>query len=161
MKRMLVVDFSAFLTYALAALPSLTGVPAHEWFGLALLAPVFVHCAQHVDRVARALPRCVREARLRNCGRLALDAALLVALSTVFVSGLGMSGAVLQAFGLYAEGYYTWSPLHAAAAKALLALLLVHMAVHAGSLYNLLKRRGVAKAAAHDDGGFDDERRSA
>ena len=147
---MLVVDFSAFLTYALAALPSLTGVPAHEWFGLALLAPVFVHCAQHVDRVARALPRCVREARLRNCGRLALDAALLVALSTVFVS-----------FGLYAEGYYTWSPLHAAAAKALLALLLVHMAVHAGSLYNLLKRRGVAKAAAHGNGGFDDERRSA
>ena len=155
---MLVVDFSAFLTYALAALPSLTGVPAHEWFGLALLAPVFVHCAQHVDRVARALPRCVREARLR---RLALDAALLVALSTVFVSGLGMSGAVLQTFGLYAEGYYTWSPLHAAAAKALLALLLVHMAVHAGSLYNLLKRRGVAKAAAHGNGGFDDERRSA
>lgn len=154
---MLVVDFSAFLTYALAALPSLTGVPAHEWFGLALLAPVFVHCAQHVDRVARALPRCVREARLRNCGRLALDAALLVALSTVFVSGLGMSGTVLQTFGLYAEGYYTWSPLHAAAAKALLALLLVHT----GSLYNLLKRRGVAKAAAHDDGGFDDERRSA
>ena len=101
MKRMLVVDFSAFLTYALAALPSLTGVPAHEWFGLALLAPVFVHCAQHVDRVARALPRCVREARLRNCGRLALDAALLVALSTVFVSGLGMSGTVLQTFGLY------------------------------------------------------------
>ena len=48
-----------------------------------------------------------------------------------------------------------------AAAKALLALLLVHMAVHAGSLYNLLKRRGVAKAAAHDDGGFDDEHRSA
>ena len=151
---MLVVDFSAFLAYALAALPSLTGVPAHEWFGLALLAPVFVHCAQHVDRVARALPRCARGARL------ALDAALLVALSTVFVSGLGMSGAVLQAFGLYAEGYYTWSPLHAAAAKALFALLLVHMAVHAGSLYNLLKRRGVAKAAAHDDGGFDDERRS-
>ena len=65
------------------------------------------------------------------------------------------------AFGLYAEGYYTWSPLHAAAAKALLALLLVHMAVHAGSLYNLLKRRGVAKAAAHGNGGFDDERRSA
>ena len=98
---------------------------------------------------------------MRNCGRLALDAALLVALSTVFVSGLGMSGTVLQTFGLYAEGYYTWSPLHAAAAKALLALLLVHMAVHTGSLYNLLKRRGVAKAAAHDDGGFDDERRSA
>ena len=133
---MLVVDFSAFLAYALAALPSLTGVTAHEWFGLALLAPVFVHCAQHVDRVA------------------------LVALSTVFVSGLGMSGAVLQAFGLYAEGYYTWSPLHAAAAKALFALLLVHMAVHAGSLYNMLKRRGVAKAAAHDYGVFDDERRS-
>ena len=38
---------------------------------------------------------------------------------------------VLRAFGLYAEGYYFWDPLHAVSAKVLLALLVVHVAVHA------------------------------
>ena len=41
-----------------------------------------------------------------------------------------VSGAVLPALGLYADGYYFWDPLHAIAAKALLALLLVHVVAH-------------------------------
>ncbi|MDO4289622.1 MAG: hypothetical protein Q4C41_00135 [Eggerthellaceae bacterium] len=41
-----------------------------------------------------------------------------------------VSGAVLPAFGLYATGYFFWNPLHAASAKVLLALLLIHVAVN-------------------------------
>ena len=50
--------------------------------------------------------------------------------ASVTVSGIMVSGAVLPALGLYADGYYFWDPLHAIAAKALLALLLVHVVVH-------------------------------
>lgn len=153
--------------YAAAATPALTGVPVHEWLGLALLAPVLVHCVLHADWVATTLacgPKGDRHLWVHfsvRAGHLALDAALLVAFMAVLVSGLGISGTVLQAFGLYVDGYYAWGPLHAIAAKALLALLLVHVAVHAESLYNLLKRRGAPKALAHDDGGMGDEHRSA
>ncbi|MEI3231991.1 MAG: DUF4405 domain-containing protein [Gordonibacter pamelaeae] len=47
------------------------------------------------------------------------------------VSGVLVSGAVLPALGYYAQGYYFWDPLHAVSAKVLLALLLVHVVVHA------------------------------
>lgn len=161
MKRTLIIDVAAFLVYAAAALPALTGVPVHEWLGLALLVPVLIHCVLHADWVAATLMQLGRGAGPAHVGRLALDAALLVAFMVVLVSGLGISGTVLQSFGLYVEGYYVWGPLHAIAAKVLLALLLVHVAVHAGSLYNLVKRRGAPKAPAHDDGGMGDEHRSA
>lgn len=75
---------------------------------------------------------------------------------TVTVSGLGVSGTVLHAFGLYVDGYFVWAPLHAIAAKVLLALLLVHVAVHAAPLYNRLKRGGAPRRAGRDDGGRDD-----
>lgn len=158
---MLAVDAAVFLVYAGAAVPALTGVPAHEWLGLALLVPVVVHCALHADWITAALARLGRGGGPAHAALLALDAALLASFMTVLVSGLGISGTALQALGLYADGYYVWGPLHAVAAKALLALLLVHVAVHAGTLYNLLKRRGAPKAPAHDDGGLSDEHRSA
>ena len=77
--------------------------------------------------------------RLR-AANLVVDAALFVVLALVTISGLGVSGAVLPAFGLYADGYYFWNPLHAAAAKALLALLIVHLAFHMKYVVVLLRR---------------------
>ena len=58
------------------------------------------------------------------------------------VSGLMVSGAVLPFFGLYAEGYYFWGPLHAVSAKLLLALLLVHVVAHWRWVASFLKKKG-------------------
>ncbi|MCI8306359.1 MAG: hypothetical protein HFJ69_07270, partial [Enterorhabdus sp.] len=38
------------------------------------------------------------------------------------------------------EGYYFWGPLHAASAKVLLALLVVHGALNIGTLRRLVQR---------------------
>ncbi len=51
-----------------------------------------------------------------------------------------VSGAVLQAFGLYAPGYYFWDPLHAVAAKVALTLLLVHVVVHARWIVRMVRK---------------------
>lgn len=161
MKRTLIVDAAALVVYAAASVPALTGIPVHEWLGLGLAVVFVVHCGLHADWFLDAIRSFARRSTAARRANLVLDAALLLAFATVTVSGLGVSGTVLQAFGLYAEGYYVWAPLHAVAAKVLLALLLVHVAVHAASLYNMLKRRGPAKRAGHDDGGLDDGRRSA
>ncbi len=79
--------------------------------------------------------------------RWALDALIAVALAVCAVSGVMVSGAVLPAFGLYAEGYFFWDPLHAASAKVLLALLLVHVAVHWRWLAGLFGKGKKRKAA--------------
>ena len=70
-----------------------------------------------------------------------LDVALVLSVVVVALSGLMESGAVLPTFGLYAEGYYFWGPLHATSAKVLLALLIVHGALNIGPVWRLMRHR--------------------
>ena len=155
-KKNLVVDVAALAVYLVAANPALTGVAVHEWLGIGVLVVFLVHCAMHAGAVGTAL-RDFGRIPWGAKGNLVLDALVLAAFMVVTVSGVLISGAVLPAFGLYAGGYYFWDPLHAISAKALLALLLVHVVVHWKWLYNFFKKR---KGAAHDrrddTGGTDD-----
>lgn len=116
-RRNLAIDAIALVVYLVVATPTITGIGLHEWLGLGVLAVFFAHAAAALARKPRA-------------GNLVVDVLVLVALAAVAVSGLMVSGAVLPAFGCYAEGYCFWDPLHAISAKVLLALLLVHAAAH-------------------------------
>ncbi len=128
-KRKLLFDATVLVFYLLAANPTVTGIPLHEWVGLGAVVVLVAHCASSVELLPSLLrPGAKRAVRV---GRVVLDAALLVAVALCAVSGIMVSGDVLPALGLYAEGYYFWDPLHAFAAKALLALILVHLAIHA------------------------------
>ena len=128
--RNLSIDVAALVVYLAAANPALTGVGVHEWLGLGVLVAFLAHVATHVDWVVEAVRGSFAHPSWTRTGNLVLDALIVVALMTAAVSGLMVSGSVLAAFGLYADGYYFWDPLHAVAAKALLALLLVHVAAH-------------------------------
>lgn len=141
--RILVVDVLALALYIVVSLPALTGVGPHEWLGLGVGLVLLVHGAQHADFVARLLSG---RRSLRAAGRVLLDAALVIAVVVVMLSGLMESGAVLLSFGLYAEGYYFWGPLHAASAKVLLALLVVHGALNIGALRRLIQRSRAGEA---------------
>ncbi len=129
-KKALAIDAAALATYLVAANPSLTGIGSHEWLGLGASAVLLAHAAAGADRIAAALRASSKNPSAAHAGNLVLDALIAVALSVCAVSGIMVSGAVPPTFGLYAEGYFFWDPLHAASAKALLALLLVHVAVH-------------------------------
>lgn len=129
-KRDIAIDLAALALYLIVANPALTGISIHEWLGLALLALFLVHASLHVDWAHEALKTAATRPTWVRTGNLALDVLIFVAFMVVVVSGLLISGAVLPAFGLYAQGYYFWDPLHAMSAKALLALLLVHVVVH-------------------------------
>lgn len=132
------MDAVALVVYAVSALPSLTGVPAHEWIGLIVSVVFIAHIAVHVDWAIRVL-RGLGGGKWAQAGKLALSALLLVAFVTCAVSGAMVSGTVLPAMGLYAPGYYFWDPLHAVSAKVLLALLLVHVVVHGKWIASALK----------------------
>lgn len=165
-RKSLAMDALALVLFAASLLPGLTGVAAHEWLSLVITAVFLSHIVVHVHvpkKTGRALlnngvasERKVSSevdsgsavsseilrgsfGRLRTAN-LVVDAMLFVVLGTVTVSGLGVSGAVLPAFGLCVDGYYFWNPLHAAAAKALLALLIVHLAFHMKYVVVLLRR---------------------
>ena len=89
--------------------------------------------------------------KLRRWPRLILLATGFISVAgsaaVMFTQGVSLTGAafliagnLMCMFGLFAPGYFIWNPLHAASAKILLALVLVHVASHAGKLVALVKK---------------------
>lgn len=120
-RRRLVFDVVVLAGYLLSANPAITGIPVHEWVGLGAFVLLAAHCA------ARGMWRGTGG---KGLGLTVLNVLVLLCAALCVVSGVMVSGTVLPALGLFADGYYFWDPLHAVAAKMLLALLLVHVAVH-------------------------------
>lgn len=139
-RKNLGIDALALGIYAVAANPAFTGIAVHEWAGLGLAVVFVAHAAAHADWAADAARSAWSEPSWARTGNLVLDALIVASFMVVTVSGLMVSGAVLQAFGLYAPGYYFWDPLHAVAAKVLLALLLVHVVVHARWIVRMVRK---------------------
>ena len=128
--RDLAVDAAVLAAYAAAANPALTGVGVHEWLGLGALLLLVVHTALHAGWVAETVRFARENPSAMRIGNLVVDTLAFVALAVCVVSGVMVSGDVLRAFGWYAQGYYFWDPLHAVSAKVLLALVVVHVALH-------------------------------
>lgn len=140
-KKNLIIDMIALAVYLVVANPALTGIGLHEWLSIGLFVVFVVHCIVHVDWVVDAMRAGLTNPSWAQTGNLILDLLTLIAFLVVMVSGIMISGAVLPAFGLFAQGYYFWDPLHAISAKALLALLLVHVVVH-GKWFLLFVKKG-------------------
>lgn len=142
-KKNLVIDIVAVVVYAVVANPVVTGIAFHEWVSIGLLLVFVVHVAAHFDWIIETMRTVFRAPSFNRVGNLVLDVGLAVVFMVCNVSGMLVSGVVLQAFGYYAQGYYFWDPLHAISAKILLALLLVHLVVHWKWLAGVFtKRRG-------------------
>ena len=130
--RRIVFDAVLLAAYALVDVPALTGVGAHEWLGVAVVAALRAHGARRGAAPVHGAAAA---------GRAVLNGLIVVALAACAVSGAMVSGAVLPALGLYARGYFFWDPLHAASAKVLLALLLVHLALNASAVVRAVRAR--------------------
>lgn len=148
-KRKVALDAVAAVFFAVAVLPQLTGIAAHEWLGIVALVALLAHLAARLDALA-GLCRAAARRSFLALARVVLDAALFIALAVCVVSGVFVSATVLSAFGLFAPGYFVWDPLHAASAKVLLALVLVHVASHAGKLTGFLKAQRFKRSTARD-----------
>ena len=153
MRKYLVIDIVALLVYLVVANPVFTGIGIHEWLGLGLFVVFLIHVVMHIDWVGATLrgkkntEAANENQSLARKGNLILDVLVLIVFAVVTVSGMGISGTVLPTFGLYVDGYYFWNPLHSISAKILLALLLLHIALHWKWIIAAVKTR---RDADHD-----------
>ena len=127
-KATFALDIAAAVLATVAVLPQITGIAAHEWLGLVALAAFLLHLAASLNALSSLL-KAARFGSALAMARIVLDAALFIAIAVCVVSGVLISATVLPMFGLFAPGYFIWNPLHAASAKVLLALVLVHVAM--------------------------------
>jgi hypothetical protein len=142
-----VIDIIATVIYIICANPLITGLAIHEWLSLGIVVIFIVHIAINGDTIVATIKRKATSgtAALLN---LLLDVALTVCFIVVTVSGILISNHILPTFGLYAQGYWIWMPIHAVSAKVLLALLIVHVAAHIKWILALLSRKKDGSLAA-------------
>lgn len=143
-RRMLIIaDVVMLILFIASIVPNITGVPVHEWVSLIATAVLVIHCAVHgiLGRAAKGRKRVMR---------IVLNVTIVAVLAICAVSGIMVSGTVLPAFGMFATGYYFWDPLHALSAKLLLALLLIHVALHARWIIAMMEKNHLSKGSAYD-----------
>ena len=136
-KKLALFDALMAACLLIALNPAITGFSFHEWFGLVTTLVIAMH-------VGIRLPELGRQARSLSkpaaFGDFLVGALLFLDVALCAVSGIMVSGSALAAFGLYAPGYFVWNPLHAFTAKAMLALVIIHVALHWPRFKALLKR---------------------
>lgn len=137
--RSVVIDILALLLYIIAANPAITGLGIHEWVSLGVLAIFIVHGIQHYDWVLETLKALSKHPSLTQIANLVLGILLVVVFMVVTVSGIMVSRHILPLFGLVAPGYFFWNPLHSLSAKMLLALVVIHIVIHAGWFWAHIK----------------------
>jgi hypothetical protein len=137
----LVIDLVAAAVYLVAAIPAFTGLLIHEWISLGIFVVLIVHVAASFDSLLMTMKRCADRLGIAN---FVLDGMLLIVFMVVTVSGIMVSRHILPLFDFVAPGYFFWNPVHAISAKLLLALLIVHVAVHFKWFVTLLPKRGAS-----------------
>lgn len=146
----LIID--AVMLVAFTALQSwrLTGVPAHEWLGLALLLLAVTHLTIHGHWVESRAPKLLRSGTLRGRAAVVLNLALGIAMATALISGFFMSKVLLPNH-LTPAGYGSWHRWHELASNVSLLLIGLHVALNwdliVGGIRRGLRRRAVSPAA--------------
>lgn len=121
----------------------LTGVPAHEWLGLAFLLLAVTHLLIHGRWVESRAPKLVRDGSLRGRASVLLNLLLGIAMTTAITSGFFMSK-VLLPNQLTPAAYGSWHRLHEQSSNLSLLLIGLHVALNwdliAGGIRRAVRR---------------------
>ena len=120
------IDVALFGGFLLALWLDLTGLPVHQWLGLAVGTLAAYHLAAHwrwvVAVTDRFLGRTSRQARTFYV----VDAGLAVGFAAIVVTGLVIS----TWLDLTLTGYAAWRAAHLAASVLTLALVVAKIGLH-------------------------------
>ena len=108
----------------------LTGEAIHEWLGVAALAAILTHLLLSFDWFATVTKRFFQKQSLQTRLNYILSAALFIAMTIAFYSGLMISKAVLPTLGLSITGGMGWKSLHTLSSDATLFIVGLHLALN-------------------------------
>jgi hypothetical protein len=129
--RTLSLTLDAGMLLAVVALHSwaLTGVPLHEWMGVALGGAILVHVLIHFPWIESRTKRLKERGARRTRVNVALNASLFAAMAAALASGLFMSKSIFPGFQPVAE-YLKWHAIHETSSNVVLVLLGLHVALN-------------------------------
>lgn len=130
--------FGAFIA---AYKPLATGFSVHEWLSLVLVAPILVHLVINWDWAVRVSTSFSRQLRKMNRVNLVVDIALFVSTVTAMLSGFMVSRVISEFLGFSAPAGLVWHTVHSVSADAVIAVALLHTALHWKWFVRVLRRR--------------------
>jgi hypothetical protein len=106
------LDALLFVAYLLLLSPRMTGLPLHEWLGIAFALPLLVHLLLAWPWIWTATRRLLSPGRTRDAVNTALNASLFITTTVVVVSGLVISQVSLRWLGVDTINDRVWRGMH-------------------------------------------------
>jgi len=125
---LIVLDAAMLLSFTVLMSWRFSGVAAHEWIGLALIALILTHLVVHWGWVESSVAR-IMTARRRRFVPLLLNVALFLSMGTALVSGIVISKVAFPNT-LSPGNYLHWHSLHEISATLTLFILGLHVALN-------------------------------
>lgn len=132
----------------LAYAPRATGLPLHEWLGIALVLPVVLHLLLSWSWISAGV-RAFLGARPRSRVNFVLNLLLFILFVLEIVSGMMISQVALHTLGIGTVDDRAWRALHNLGLNWMLLLLGLHVAMNWHPLL-LGLRRYLGWGAAHE-----------
>ncbi len=136
---LLVLDSMMFLCFIVLMSWRLSGVTAHEWIGLSLIAMIVTHLVVHWGWVEGSVGRVARQRQRVGITPLVLNTALFLTMGTALVSGIVISKVVFPN-QLLPGDYLHWHSLHETASTITLFILGLHVALNWDRIRSSVRR---------------------
>jgi cytochrome b len=136
----LAIDIALFGLILLMLSPRLTGLPVHEWLGLALGVPVVVHLLLSWSWIARATLVVPVRPGWRHRANYILNWFLFGSLVLEIVSGIMISAVAIPALGAATVEDRAWRNLHNRYLNLFALLVAIHIAMNWSALRSGLRR---------------------
>jgi len=136
----LAVDVVIFLIFLVVEAPRFSGLPGHEWLGIAIGAGALTHVLLHWSWIVEISRRFFGKAQTIARVNYVLNLLLFVAIVTIIFSGLMISETVMPLLGITVAKNSLWRGLHTGAASLFILLVALHVALHWQWFVNLMRR---------------------
>src|SRR5215212_5398885 len=136
----LAVDLVIFVIFLVVEAPKFSGLPVHEWLGIAIGAGALTHVLLHWSWVIEISRRFFGKAQTLARINYVLNMLLFLAIVTIIFTGLMISETIMPLLGITVSKNGMWHGVHTAAANVFIGLVALHVALHWQWFVNLLRR---------------------
>ncbi|MBN1536769.1 MAG: DUF4405 domain-containing protein [Anaerolineales bacterium] len=143
-KIKLSLDVITFVSTLVLLSPPITGIPIHEWLGLAVIIPLLVHLLINWGWLSSTTRRFFGRLPGQTRINYLLNWALFILMTAEGFTGVMISKVVLPMFGLSASHVYIYKYLHIILADSLLIVFGLHLAMHWRWILTVIKKNILA-----------------
>lgn len=129
-KTNLWIDMAAFVAFLVAFAPYSTGIPIHEWLGIAVGGVIIVHLLLHWDWIVKTTRGFFDKMPARKRVNAILNALFFIDTVIIIFTGLMISEVVLPALGITIAFTPVYITIHNLTANIAVLITGLHIALH-------------------------------